>query len=52
MFKLIAAAFLMLISASSFTYAGNCNHSWDRASDGSSCGGRASDQRDGGSSGW
>ena len=26
----------------------NCNHSWQTASDGSNCGGRAADQRPGG----
>jgi hypothetical protein len=28
--------------------AGNCNHSWQHAKDGSSCGARAADQRPGG----
>lgn len=29
-------------------YAGPCDHSWDRASDGSRCGDRAADRREGG----
>lgn len=28
--------------------AGNCDHSWQTASDGSSCGDRAADKREGG----
>lgn len=29
-------------------FAGNCDHSWESASDGSRCGDRAADRRDGG----
>jgi hypothetical protein len=50
--KIIAATLLALIAASSVSYAGNCNHANDNASDGSRCGGRAADQRQGGSTGW
>lgn len=39
-----AGSFLTLTAAS----AGSCDHSWQTASDGSHCGGRAADQRDGG----
>ena len=31
--------------------AGPCDHSWQRAKDGSSCGNRAADKREGGSDG-
>lgn len=30
------------------SFAGNCDHSWDKAKDGSSCGDRAADRRAGG----
>jgi len=30
------------------SFAGNCDYSWQTASNGSSCGGRAADQRPGG----
>jgi hypothetical protein len=51
MVRIIAAALLVLanfaisIPAAS---AGPCDHSWQTAKDGSSCGGRAADQRPGG----
>lgn len=48
MFKIIAAAAFVFVTTSSAVYAGNCQHSWDSASDGSRCGGRAADQRPGG----
>lgn len=38
---------LLSIGVSSASYAG-CQHDWDRASDGSRCGGRSSDSRPGG----
>jgi hypothetical protein len=48
----ILALSLLLISASFFitksANAGNCDHSWQSASDGSNCGARAADQRPGG----
>jgi hypothetical protein len=36
------------IAVSSAAIAGPCDHSWQTASDGSSCGGRAADRRPGG----
>ncbi|NTI62131.1 hypothetical protein G6L85_11510 [Agrobacterium rhizogenes] len=48
MSKVVLIAFAMLIGAPSLSFAGNCEHSWQRASDGSSCGGRADDQKTGG----
>jgi hypothetical protein len=36
----------------SFATAGNCDHSWQRAKDGSRCGERAADRREGGSDGY
>lgn len=45
----IACLTLALIFLSSLpAFAGNCDHSWQTASDGSSCGGRAADVRPGG----
>jgi|GEM_PF-392504 len=47
--SLIVMACLMLsVQAAN---AGSCNHSWQTASDGSSCGDRAADVRKGGSLG-
>lgn len=45
---IIALVALVLGSVVAPAFAGNCDHSWERASDGSSCGGRAADQREGG----
>lgn len=39
---------LLSITSSTASFAGNCQHDWDRASDGSRCGGRSSDSRPGG----
>ncbi len=38
---------VLSIGVSTASYAG-CQHDWDRASDGSRCGGRSSDSRPGG----
>lgn len=49
--KNIVIAVMAIFFSSSFVAtasAGNCDHSWQQAKDGSSCGGRAADQRDGG----
>jgi hypothetical protein len=43
---LAAVSGVLLISAPAL--AGNCDHSWQHASDGSLCGGRADDQKPGG----
>lgn len=43
---LILAALLAL--ATTMTFAGSCDHSWQSAKDGSSCGDRAADRRPGG----
>ncbi|MGO4133247.1 hypothetical protein ACEQ6A_01650 [Rhizobium brockwellii] len=48
MTKTIIAIILLSFAIPSIAAAGNCQTSSDRASDGSRCGGRASDQRDGG----
>lgn len=42
---LILALVLVTFAAPAFA---RCDHSWDSASDGSRCGGRAADQRPGG----
>ncbi|MGN6671256.1 MAG: hypothetical protein ACTHJ4_06950 [Candidatus Nucleicultricaceae bacterium] len=39
---------LLILSFYGTVFAGNCDHSWQRAKDGSICGGRAADQRPGG----
>ncbi len=48
--KKLALMFMALLSitVSSSVFAGNCQHDWDRAADGSRCGGRSSDSRPGG----
>ena len=38
----------ILVVFSSTTFAGSCDHSWQTAKDGSSCGKRAADKRPGG----
>jgi hypothetical protein len=43
----LAAAFLTA-AAPTAVFAGSCDHSWQRAKDGSLCGDRAADQRPGG----
>ena len=45
--RIFLASLLVMLSATA-SYAGSCNHSWQQASDGSRCGGRAADQRPGG----
>lgn len=46
---ILAAAFAAAtLSVPIFASAGNCDHSWQQAKDGSACGGRAADQRKGG----
>lgn len=45
--RILVVSLLVMLSASS-SYAGSCDHSWQSASDGSRCGGRAADQRPGG----
>lgn len=42
------AALVGLCVSSLPVYAGNCDHSWQSAKDGSSCGDRAADRRPGG----
>lgn len=44
--KLIIAAILAL--PTTMTFAGSCDYSWQSAKDGSSCGDRAADRREGG----
>lgn len=48
MLKFTVAVGLILASLTTATFAGSCDYSWQRAKDGSSCGDRAADQRDGG----
>lgn len=43
---LTTLVFMTLVSNAAF--AGNCDYSWQTASDGSNCGGRAASQRPGG----
>lgn len=44
----VALLALLLAFTTLPAFAGSCDHSWQTASDGSSCGGRAADQRPGG----
>lgn len=44
----ILFALMLIIGGSIPSYAGNCQHSWETASDGSSCGDRSADSRPGG----
>lgn len=44
----MAAATFAAIAYNSLAIAGNCTHSYDTASDGSSCGGRSADSKPGG----
>lgn len=47
--KILVAGLLILGSTLSTTsFSGTCDHSWQSAKDGSSCGGRAADKRPGG----
>lgn len=46
MFRFLIAAVALVASGAAF--AGTCDHSWQTASNGTSCGGRAADQRAGG----
>ncbi|TAT82477.1 transmembrane anchored protein [Rhizobium ruizarguesonis] len=46
--KTVIAIVLLSFAIPSISAAGNCQTSSDRASDGSRCGDRAADQRDGG----
>lgn len=38
----------IMMTMPAITFAGSCDHSWQNAKDGSSCGDRAADQRKGG----
>ncbi len=44
--SMILIAMMAIVTGQAF--AGNCQHSSDRAADGSRCGGRAADERPGG----
>ncbi len=44
----IITASLLTVLASQAAFAGNCEHSWQIASDGSRCGDRSADSRPGG----
>lgn len=46
--KLGLAAVIFMLLGSVQAFAGNCDYSWEHAKDGSQCGGRAADQREGG----
>ena len=47
--KVLAFVFIMMsLGAATQAYAGNCQHPWDSAKDGSQCGGRSADSRPGG----
>ncbi|MEL4374092.1 hypothetical protein [Brucella cytisi] len=46
--KQVILGLLLAAAVSSSAMAGSCDHSWQTASDGSSCGGRAADQKPGG----
>ena len=46
---LLAVALFIVSSVSTVSsFAGPCDHSWETAKDGSSCGGRAADEKEGG----
>ncbi|WP_434723035.1 hypothetical protein [Mesorhizobium sp. RIZ17] len=44
----VVALLLSAVSASTVSFAGNCQHDYDTAADGSRCGDRSADSRDGG----
>ncbi len=44
----IVLALLVVVSASTGAFAGNCQHHNDKASDGSTCGNRSADDKAGG----
>lgn len=46
--KIILFVLAILIAMTSVSYAGNCDYSWQTASDGSRCGRRAASERPGG----
>lgn len=46
--KIVLVLAAMVAIGSSPVLAGNCDYSWQKASDGSSCGDRAADKREGG----
>lgn len=51
LFRLVLLAAVLAFTAptfSTFAAAGNCDHSWQSAKDGSACGDRAADRRPGG----
>jgi hypothetical protein len=48
----LAAVAFAVASVPTVASAGTCDHSWQRAKDGSRCGDRAADRRDGGDSGY
>ena len=48
LFQTLFVITIMIVSFTSSASAGNCDHSWQTASDGSSCGDRAADVRPGG----
>jgi hypothetical protein len=49
---LLATVFLVAVAPVSISFAGSCDHSWQHAKDGSRCGDRAADRREGGSDGY
>lgn len=46
--KKIIVGILVTLSVCSSAFAGNCDHSWQTASNGTACGGRSADTRPGG----
>lgn len=46
--KKIAILLVCLFASTTASVAGDCDHSWQTARDGSNCGDRAADQRSGG----
>jgi len=46
--KMKTLCLLLIVGLVSPSFAGRCDHSWQRAKDGSICGKRAADQRPGG----
>jgi hypothetical protein len=48
MLKIVLVSVALAIAAPTVAVAGNCDHSWQTASDGSRCGDRSADSRPGG----
>lgn len=52
MIRLMIVVAMLSVSVPAMAVAGPCDHSWQTAKDGSQCGDRAADQREGGRTGY